>query len=145
MFIKRKLARAYGSDQHFLGGLPGIEPGPKIDLSWDNSGIDDAKTQVVLWRLRFRVIGGHAKTPSELRPMYGAHEYDSPLLRLCRAHASTDRDPALEPSPARHEPRDRSNANGIPEAGYSEGLRAQIHQKLRITNPSTTFQLPLAD
>jgi hypothetical protein len=23
--------------------LPGIEPGSKIDLSWDNSGIDDAK------------------------------------------------------------------------------------------------------
>jgi hypothetical protein len=23
--------------------LPGIEPIPKIDLSWDNSGIDDAK------------------------------------------------------------------------------------------------------
>jgi hypothetical protein len=66
--------------------------------------------------------------------MYAAHEYDSPLLRLCRAHASTDRHPALEPSPARHEPRDGSNANGLPEAGYSEGLRAQIHQKLRITN-----------
>ena len=40
---------------------------------------------------------------------------------------------------------ERREPRGLPEAGYSEGLRAQIHQKLRITNPSITFQLPLAD
>jgi hypothetical protein len=92
-----------------------------------------------------RVVGGHAKAPSELRPMCGAHEYDSALLRLCRGRASTDRHPALEPSPARHEPRDRLNANGLPQAGYPKALRAQTHQKLRNSNPSRASQLPLAD
>jgi hypothetical protein len=76
--------------------------------------------------------------------MYGAYEYDSPLLRLCRGHTSTDRHPALEPSPARHEPRDRSNADGLPQRAIPKAW-AQIHQKLWITNPSNAFKLPLAD
>ena len=32
----KKLARACGPDQLFLVELPGIEPGPKTDLNWDN-------------------------------------------------------------------------------------------------------------
>ena len=43
MSMKRKLAKAFGLAQLSLVELPGIEPGAKIDLNWDNSGIDDAK------------------------------------------------------------------------------------------------------
>jgi hypothetical protein len=30
---------------YFSVELPGIEPGPKIDLNWENSGIADAKVR----------------------------------------------------------------------------------------------------
>jgi len=86
----------------------------------------------------FRLVGGHTKALSEFAPCT-PHEYDSPLLRRCRDHAHTDRHPTLGLSLTRVECH-RSHL-----AGYSKGLRAQTRQKLRITNPSRAFQLPLPD
>jgi hypothetical protein len=41
---KRKLARAYGPGQHLSRmELPGIEPGPKSSLNWENTGLNYAK------------------------------------------------------------------------------------------------------
>ena len=69
-----------------------------------------------LWRLRFRVVGRYTDAPPEFAPCTVHTNKDSPLLRRCRDHANADRHPALElePSPARHEPRGRSSADGLP-------------------------------
>ena len=105
---------------------------------------DDAVPKVVLWRLSFRVIGGHTKAPPEFAP---CTVHTNKIRPYCGAAVIT-RTP-IGTRPWNPRPHDMSRETGrvptVSLAGYSEGLRAQTHQKLRIANPSITFQLPLAD
>jgi hypothetical protein len=64
-------------------------------------------------------------------------------MRRFSPRANTDRHQALDPRP--HDTnREAGQVPAVVLAPYYEGLRAPT-QELRITNPSITFQVPLAD
>ena len=100
--------------------------------------------KVVLWRLSFCVVGGHAKAPPEFAP---CTVHTNKIHPYCGAAVITRTSIGTRPwNPRPHNmSRETGRMPPVSPAGYSEDLRAQTHHKLRITNPSRAFQSPLAD